>query len=98
MGLGVRRRPVRSHDVPDDLVEFRPADWPGRTVEQQFSFWREARMTWASEHGWLGGAVDLIIGNYDARRRMTGAPAIERFPVDPIFVGPERFRASNGER
>jgi hypothetical protein len=68
------RRRHRDGDVPAHLRAFREHDWPGRTWEDRFRFWKEARRVYHEEHGWPGGPVRLIGEQSDVRRSHEGLP------------------------
>src|SRR4051794_31133255 len=73
-------------------ADFRPADWPGRTVEDRLAFWVEARRSWHEERGWPGGALAMMRGASDVRRRLEGVPLLS-WGRDPEELAP-----TNGHR
>lgn len=58
--------------MPPQLLTFRPEDWPARNVDDCLRLWREARLIWHEQHEWPGGALDLLRGVSDVRRRLSG--------------------------
>ena len=76
MGPGLRlmrRRRRAADDLPDDLAIFRERDWHGRTWEQRWQSWRDARREHFDRHGWPGGALALLRDESDTRRRHDGS-------------------------
>lgn len=51
----MRRRPRNPTSnagpvIPEALVEFVPADWPGKSEHRRWAAWAEARYSWAEEN------------------------------------------------
>ena len=53
------------------LATFVPEHWPGRTGEDRYSTWKQARRAWHEEHGWP--AVRLL--SYEASATHAAAAA-----------------------
>lgn len=69
----MRRR--RRDEVPKRLAAFDADDWPASSWEDSLALWCEARRLWADQRGgWPGGALDLLRGESDVRRRHDGEP------------------------
>lgn len=49
---------IHGDAVPDDVADFIPAHWPGRSDYQKYVAWAEARQAWALEN-LPGGEDDL---------------------------------------
>jgi hypothetical protein len=74
------------------LAVFTPADWPGRTVLDKLSLWKEARRVYFEEHGWPGGALALLQESSDVQRRLEGRPLL------PWSRTPAELAALNGDQ
>ena len=66
------RRRRRHGEVPEYLATFREGDWPGRTWDIRFAFWREARRAYLEEHGSPADPIVLLRAESDVRRRHRG--------------------------
>jgi len=71
-GAGVVRRKPLDGQVPPHLASFDEESWLGRTTEQRFSFWVEARVVYFEAHAWPGGPLAFAAGASDVRRRLAG--------------------------
>lgn len=66
------RRRRKSHEVPDHLATFAEADWPGRSWEDRFALWQQARRVYAEAQPWPGGPLAMLRDESDTRRRHRG--------------------------
>jgi hypothetical protein len=68
--------------VPEELVRFVQAEWPGLDVWAAFDAWKAARHAWHDAHvpeggsgpwgGEYGDSIDMIRGERETRRRLHG--------------------------
>lgn len=66
------KRRARPGDLPEHLSTFRGDDWLGRTWDERFAFWREARRAYLDAHGWPGGPLAMLRDESDLQRRRHG--------------------------
>lgn len=84
------RRRRKAGEVPEPLAAFREEDWPGRTWEDRFSFWQQARRVFAEAQPWPGGPLAMLRDESDTRRRHHGQRLLawDRTPAELAALDP----------
>ena len=83
------RRRLSGDQAPPHLTRFTPQEWPGRSWDDRFRLWKAARRMHFEQHGWPGGAVEVVRGAVDVRRHHYRLPLFPRGPA-PAGIWAER--------